>query len=565
MRLNRRQVLQASLFGGLAGMFGGLAPANPTAGAGVARVGAGAADGGSLDAYQMLRSAVHFGKRIQLGSTARAETPHEDAVVVTIKVMNHIHTPLCFRLGALSPDETTALPYTGDDMVPWSAKFVDPNALALLMGRGLDLPSDIPRFRRLRMNKWWASILNDGRVETDAIPSVLTDADVGPFPAENEVAIQAALGVSQTDLSLNHSFKNCALSESTDPNRGGDLSYHCAKQNIIKSPLGLVCFNMGVVVETTDSIGNVPNRVIANDLVTVAALGTSVDAYVKVLGQAVGLGLVDEDLLAKFDALAKSDSTITQELKTSRASLKSSLTAMATAGAMERTPHAMPGVVGAANLQVIGSTPNQVANAEFLSQCKFVQRALEIPGKPFRSFNLFLHIVDLDGAALDTTSATPGSVAQAANPYSYVEGMRQLAIGLNMLAQVIKQHKNVYVVVVSEGGRSAQRGDDKVSHSIIMGPGGAGNMKDFLYARSASVNSTSDKFCSDPNKGNGQLDGTGQRKPDGDVVFSETGTKVDDHMTVGAILNGLVRHLETKRGLPTTTAGLGKFVRIQTG
>jgi hypothetical protein len=558
MRLNRRQVLQASLFGGLAGMFGGLGPesrAPITAGPAAA---GGAATG--LDSFEIFRNAIRFGKRIQLGSTARAETPGEDAVLVTIKVMNHIHTPLCFRLGGVDGGGNP-LPYTGGPMVPWETKFKDPAALAMLKARGLDKVSPIERFGRLRMNGWFASMLSDGRVETGAKPNVLADTDVGPFPAD--VAIQAALGVSQTDLSLNHSFKNCVLPVSTDPNRGGDIGFHCAKQGIIKSPLGLVCLNMGGVVETTDSIGNVPNRVVGNDLVTVAALGRSVGSYVRVVNQAVGLGLVDEALVAKFDAFVKSDSTLATELKNSRASLQQSLTSLGGASAIEGSPHVM-NVAGAANFQLINGASDQVAQAEFLSQCKFVQRALEVPGKPFRNFNLFLNIVDLDGAALDTSAATPGSIAQGANPYSYVEGMRQLAVGLNMLAQVIKKHRNVYVVVVSEGGRGAARGDDKVSHAILMGPGGAGNLKDYLYANEAAISSTTDPFVADPNAGNGQLGGSGQRKPTGQVVANEAGTTLDDHMTTGALLVGLVRHLEGKRGIQTTTTGgLGKFVRLQ--
>jgi hypothetical protein len=40
---------------------------------------------------------------------------------------------------------------------------------------------------------------------------------------------------------------------------------------------------------------------------------------------------------------------------------------------------------------------------------------------------------------------------------------------------------------------------------------------------------------------------------------------IDDHMTVGGLLIGLVRHLEGKRAIQaTTTGGLGKWVKIQT-
>lgn len=144
--------------------------------------------------------------------------------------------------------------------------------------------------------------------------------------------------------------------------------------------------------------------------------------------------------------------------------------------------------------------------------------------------------------------------------------MRQLALGLNLLAKVVQKHKNVYVVVVSEGGRDASRGDNKSSFSFVMGPGGAGNLKDFLYANQASIDSTSDTFIAEPNTGDSNFSAAGQRLPSGNVVFNEAAVAAPtEHMTNGAILNGLVRHLEVKKGLAaTTTTGLGKFVRIQT-
>lgn len=572
MRLDRRQILQASLLGlgGLAGTLVGLgpergprAPSGPFPGA--AGAGGPAGAGGSLDGYELLGRAVRLGRRIQLGGDSALAAGEDELAIVTIKVMNHIHTPLCFKLGALNAGGDDVLPYTGPAAsdVPLTRKFSSADSMNLLVARGLDKPSDIARFRALRMNKWFAGILNTGMSETNAVPNVLTAADIGAFPTVDEVAVQAAIGVSQTNLSLNHSFENCSLPRSADDTRGGDLGYHCARQKLVTSPLGLVCFNMGVITETTDAIGNVPNRVVGNDLRTVVALGRSVDAYVTVLRQAVGLGLIDEALVSKFDALVKADPTLANELKKNRATLQAALAAMGSASAIENQTHLLPGVVGAANLQAIGSSANQTAKTEFLAQCKFVQRALEVPGKPFRNFTLFLNTMDLDGAPLDVAPIN-GGVA-AANAMSYVEGMRQLAIGLNMLAQVIKRHRNVYVVVVSEGGRAADRGDSKASHILLMGPGGAGRLKDHLYADTAAVNSQSDPFRADPNSGNGGMTGSGQRMPSGGVVANEAGATIAEHMTTGAFLNGLVRHLEQVRAVAsTTTLGLGKYVRIQT-
>ncbi len=562
MPLSRRQILQASLLGGLAGTFGAIAPASNLRSLGAP--GPSTFAGGALDGFELLRRAVRQGQRIQLGGSVAHAAPEDEMVIVTIKIMNLIHSPLCFKLGALNAGEDDVLPYTGPTApnVALSAKFSNVNSFNLLTARGVDKPSDIPRFKSLRMNKWFASILNTGMDETNGVPNVLTAADIGPFPGADDVAVQAALGVSQTNLSLNHSFENCSLPRSTDAAKGGDIGYHCARQNLVTSPLGLVCFNMGVIVETTDAIGNVPNRVVGNDLRTVVALGRSVDSYVTVLRQAVGLGLIDEDLVAKFDALVKADPTLANELKKNRATLQAALAAMGSASAIEGRNHEMPGVNGAANLQAIGSAANQTAKSEFLAQCKFVQRALEVPGKPFRNFTLMINVMDLDGLPLDVAPINNG--VGAANACSYVEGMRQLAIGLNMLAHVIKRHRNVYVVVVSEGGRSAERGDSKASQILLMGPGGTGRLKDHLYADMAAVNSQADPFRADPNSGNVGMTGTGQRMPSGNVVANEAGATIAEHMTTGAFLTGLVRHLEQVRSVAPTTAGLGKFVRIQT-
>jgi hypothetical protein len=287
---------------------------------------------------------------------------------------------------------------------------------------------------------------------------------------------------------------------------------------------------------------------------------------VTILRQAVGLGYVDEDLVSRVSKLAGADSPLIAEIKKNRVALQAALASLDTASALETsTPNT--GVANGAALQAIGSSADQAARGEFLGQCKFVQQALQIPGKPFRNFTLLLNIVDLDGSRVDVAPF----ISSPANPYSYVEGMRQLALGLNLLAQVVKQHKNVYVVVVSEGGRDATRGDNKSSFSFVMGPGGAGNLSDYLYANRASIDGTVDPFIAEPNTGNGNFTASGQRLPTdptlASLVFNEAAVAAPtEHMTNGAIMAGLVRHLESKKGglAATTTTGLGKFVRIQT-
>jgi hypothetical protein len=557
MKLQRRDILKAALAGGTLGV-GGLINLDPAPGGSLgpvtrAPLSPSVAPFGSLDAYEILRNAVRTGRRLNLGGATALAAPGDDSVLITIKVMNHIHTPLAFKLGQITDAAAGTVSYTGS-MIPWESKFNNQTTLANLKAKGLDRLTTDARFQALRFNGWFGDMLRTGQIETGAQPAYLSAGDTGAFPAE--VAMQAFLGVSQTNLQLNHAIQNCSMMKSTNP-AGGDLANHVAITKLIASPLGLVCFNMGTSVET-DS-GNSTLRVYANDLASIVASGRRVTEYVGVLKQAIGLGLVDDDLATKVNNIAGLDSTLLTELRKSRDDLKNALGTLDTASTVEAAIAANNANTGA--LQVTGETANQPALAHFLGQVKFVQRALDIPGRPLRNFTLFCHISDIDGGPLDT--ANPQS--KPAEPLSYVEGMRQLAVGLNMLAQVIKNKGNVYVAVVSEGGRAANRGDNKSSFALFMGPGGAGNLKDYLYADMGVINSATDPFGGDPNQGNNNMNGTGQRIPTGNVMVTEAGAPLSDHMNNGAILAGIARHLEVKQAVAATTlAGLGKRVIIQT-
>ncbi len=557
MKLQRRDILKAALAGGTFGV-GGLINLDPAPMGPVthAPLSPSVAPFGSLDTFEILRNAVRTGRRLNLGGAMALAAPGDDSVLITIKVMNHIHTPRAFKLGMITDAAAGTVSYTGSTMVPWPNKFSNQTTLNNLMNMGLDKVSQTPRFQALRFNKWFGDMVETGKIETGAQPAYLSAGDTGPFPAEAEVAMQAFLGVSQNNLQLNHAIQNCSLNKSTNPG-GGDLANHVAITKMINSPLGLVCFNMGTSVET-DS-GNSTLRVYGNDLASIVATGRPVSEYVGVLRQAIGLGLVDDDLATKVNNIANLDSTLLTELRASRNDLKNALATLDTASTVEAAVAANAANTG--NVQVVGDSANQPAKASLLGQVKFVQRALDIPGRPLRNFTLFCHISDIDGGPLDTANAQ----SKPAEPLSYVEGMRQLAVGLNMLAQVIKNKRNVYVVVVSEGGRAANRGDNKSSFALFMGPGGAGNLKDHLYADMAAIASVNDPFGGDPNAGNNNFNGTGQRIPTGSVMVTEAGAPLSDHMTNGAILAGIARHLEMKQGVATNTlAGLGKRVIVKT-
>ncbi len=559
MRLSRRQLLQAALFGGAAGTLIGFerTPSGlfvPTGQAGKF---------GSMDANRILRHAISTKTKIRFGiAPAFAGPVEEETTVVTIKVMNHINTPLVFRLGQMGAgDDTTGPSQLSNGRLGTSAAFLTSKGIEKLP------PNDgtFGRYRNLRFNNWFARMLHSGKFEgaaagSEELPAGITDAgeapDIAPFPPASEVAIQAFFGVLQSAAGSNHAYNNCGITGSADPTKGGDLSFHLSSQKVISSPLGIVGFNMGRNTEAED-VGFGPNKVLRADLKTPVAEGLSVKEHATTVSQAVGLGLLDENLVAEFDKLAPSPIDFTAEIKKNRELLKTALVRMNASASMETTTNAVTGLTTSERgaLTARNDQSDQDATLDFLGQCKFTAAALDIPGKPFRNFNLFLHLVDIDGAPFDVGSAINAGV----DGVSYVEGMRQLAVGLNVLAQAIKKHKNVYVVVVSEGGRSFAGADQKTSFSLLLGPGGPGNLNDFLYCDTTAVNGTG-AFVQDPND-----QGQALAITNGDL-YSEAGVKSGPGvLTNNSILLGLVRHIEGKRGIPTTITGLGSYLKLMTG
>jgi hypothetical protein len=244
---------------------------------------------------------------------------------------------------------------------------------------------------------------------------------------------------------------------------------------------------MGKAVETTDGPGRIGNRVLGSDLLEVRANGETVAAYVDLIRRSIGTGFISEALVDKFDKLVAPDDSIRAALQKNRPNLEAAMQSLQAAGSIESKVHDMLALKGGHQQAYIppGATSMQILDAkfEFLAQCMFVSRALELPGRPLRNFSLLLNIHDMDGRKLDQTSTGESNTEALTN----IEGMRQLALGLNVLSQVIKKHRNVYVVCVAEGGRGSAGGDNKVSHALIMGPGGKGNLRDHLYANKAAI------------------------------------------------------------------------------
>lgn len=520
------------------------------------------------DTFRILMNHHLYRRRIFPSHQAFADVASsiDDTAVIVIKVMNLVHTPLVFHF----PEYRAQSRDPGQYKQTWSQKIQSRDVLAHMLGYGVGSEAQVPRFRRLSFNNWFANLLNVGRDETAGLPDWIMDGEIAPFPEEDDVAIQAALHVNQTDTVLNHSFKNTTLLAGPE-GKGGDLNYHLAAQGLVNSPLGITCFNMGKTVETTDGLGRVPNRVLGSNLIEVKANGESVADYVELIRRSIGTGFINEELVDRFDKLAAPNVTLRSELQKSRPNLELAMQSLQSAGEIERQVHNMLNMNGA-SLQAyvpLGGKSLSIQNArwEFLAQCMFVSRALSLPGRPMRNFSLLLNIHDMDGRKLDQTSTSEGDTEALTN----IEGMRQLALGLNVLSQAIKRHRNVYVVCVAEGGRGAGGGDNKVSHAILMGPGGRGNLKDYLYANHAAIKDPNDPFCADPNEGSANasdspgltMGGAGLRVYSNNDLRTEAGnTLTDTYTNTANILTGLVKHLEEKQGRKSTTVGLGPYLRI---
>ncbi len=581
MRLSRRQMLSAAL-GGAVATFAGFE--RRSSGLLVPKT---ASTGRTIDAYEILQNAIRTRSRLTWGgSTALADGEPSEISVITVKVMNQICPPLMFRLGQLvsaTGDDTTG-PQEFSSTITGSQGSGAPrlaDARTLLEARGINklAPAALGggRYRALRFNQWFANILHTGMVEgqagADVVAAPLEAGDIGTFPTT--VAIQAILGVNQSVSASNHDFNNCAITGSNVPTRGGDLAFHISElgSELVPSPLGVVCFNMGKVTETDGN--NSPNRVVKADAATSAVDARSVNDYVSTIRQATALGLttlIDDDLVQEFDKLARPPLNFAGELKARKAQILQIFGRLTSASTLESTVTNVTGVTNVERgaLQDFGGSANTDARMEFLAQCKFVQAALDIDGKPFRNFTLYCHLSDIDGASFDKTTADTSTT----EGLSYIEGMRQLAVGLNMLAKSIAAHRNVYVVVVSEGGRDFTGSDNDVGLALVMGPNGGGNLVDKLYAPDAH-SAANNAFVSDPGNntvdfrqagGNGRLNGL-LNLPGGVVVGEDNLPSANATVTNNEVLIGVIRHLEAKtaRTGASTTQGLGRYLRLQTG
>ena len=173
---NRRDMLKRALVSGvglgvLAEQLGGI----PLLGTQIDRILAGGERAVSYDAFHLIGQALQ-GKHAFLGVHQAMAADESDWAMVQIKVCNHIYAPLMFALGQLGSD--------GKLTVGANVKHVNKQAGpagATLLAKGVEEVSNIPRFQNLRLNRWFADMLQngtaDGLVASSANTLGLTTSD----------------------------------------------------------------------------------------------------------------------------------------------------------------------------------------------------------------------------------------------------------------------------------------------------------------------------------------------------------------------------------------------------
>lgn len=549
--LNRRELMRVLGYGGFGGAFAleqlagvpglmtladrfirGAMPVNP------------------YDAYARMADALRGGPSLLAVHQAMAQANNQ-WTVVQIKVCNHVYTPLVFRLGKLANDTVT----TGTNVQLPSAKMT--TAKAELEARGVNVISDMPRYRELRFNKWFANILHNGTANGEAPATEnllgLSTSDVQPFAADT-VALQTFIGLAQIEAN-NHALKGCKM-------RSGlaDLPLFAQKNKLVESPLGISCFMMGKNYDKAEGAINV-NAVLGEETAETAIVSSrTVSDYVAQIQQFVGKSYADrsgieQSVTYKIDQLVVDKPDLRRELINSIGKFKSGLDSLKNAALLESKFQTLNTATG--NGQSFGNNQGG-ASTEFIAQCKYVANSLELPGLPVRSFSLFLNVSDLDGRNLDV--GFNGGGGGDVRAYSYIEGMRQLGMGLNILAKKISQGKRMIVVVSSEGGRGTNMADANTSFAMVMGPKEAGMLDDKLFYNSAAYDVETSAALQDP-----ALRASAMAW-DMDGLMKKDGTKSTDVPTSGDVQMGVVEFLEQVSGVNARkelSESDGKFVKLQ--
>lgn len=527
--MDRRAFVKSSLFGaGAASLslglldqtFGGLLPwlggaPRPSYDA-FANLGA-----GSLGDLALAR---RWSRSLAPTAFAEGSAPSEWSLV-TIKVLNHVFTPLVFAPGRIVNGNTILAP----GIVRGSTR--GGNAAAFLAASGADRLSDRPRYAALRFNKWFADMLHTGAADGKAAN---TD-----FPAG--VAIQAFHHLKQI-AGQNHALKGTKLRQNLP-----DLALFAEQNGLVESPLGISALMMGGEYDKAEGAVAANAVLGASDSEAIVVPSRRIADYVGQLRQFVSRSYVsraapETNLALKFDRLAADDPKLRRELLASVEAFKGALPRFEDVSALENQRQTFDPARANGQSSVAGTG----ASFEFQAQCQYVLECLALPGRPLRNFSLFLNVNDLDGKDLDATTnfTAPEQNGSAVRAYTYVEGMRQLALGLNALGRRIALGEKLLVAVVSEGGRGAAMEDSKTAFALVMGPSGAGGLADALYARNAELNREDSVILQDLAAETAQVPWD---SPEG--LQSRGGSRLDATVaTTGDVQMGVAQFLEERTG-----------------
>lgn len=515
------------------------------------------------DAYELMGSALRGGPALLGVSTAMAQAA-DDWILVQIKVLNHVYIPMVFALGqdqanadgalgvsttAFQPTNSMVGATGGMNHADYFANVAGINKLSRLSADNLGV------FGSLRFNKWFADMLREGTtdgmpVRTDALDSNLAGlsaTDVQEFD-HTKVAMQAFLGLKQIEpvMSNNHALKICKLRPELP-----DLTLFSQQTGLISSPLGITCFMMGDAYDRAEGKLN-RNAVLgasADDETPIVA-SRAVSDYVYQIQQYTGKGYADrstieENIIYQLDRMVVKEPNLRRELLGHMDTFKNAISVLDEARVLEINQQtiAYPG-----GLQSLKGGNGVAPTSEFLGQCKYVAAASEMPGQPLRNFSLFLNVSDLDSNALD--SAVANGTVDPIRAYSYVEGMRQLAMGLNVLANKIAAGKKILVMVHSEGGRSQTMADAKTSFALVMGPKGSGMLDDKLFANLSDVNAQTSPMLENPGQ-----DASATAWTNGGLV-DNGGTAIAAAANASDVQMGVARFLAEKKGISNAFAGM---------
>ncbi len=501
------------------------------------------------DSYALMGDVLRGGKSMFAVHQAMAAENDNQWTLVQIKVCNHVYTPLVFKLGKLTGTTVTS----GTDVQLASAKMT--SAKATLEGKGVNLISDMPRYRNLRFNKWFADMLHNGTAD-GLVPGAdnligLASSDVNTL-SEDKVAIQAFIGLDQIEAN-NHALKGCKLRSSLS-----DLTLFAQQKKLIASPLGITCMMMGKNYDKAEGAVNTNVVLGAETAETAVVSGRTVNEYVAQIQQFVGKSYADrsgieQSVTYKIDQLVDDKPVLRRELIDSIGKFKAGIDSLKSSALIESRFQTMNLANG--NTQSLG-TQQGGASSEFVAQCKYVANSLDLPGLPVRNFSLFLNVSDLDGKNLDV--GFNGGGGGDVRAFSYVEGMRQLAIGLNVLGKKIAAGKRVIIVVTSEGGRGSQMQDSKGSFSLVMGPKETGLLDDKLYCKLSAIDIETNAVIKD-------MAAPGSIMAWDEGLKEKDGTNSTAKPNAGDVQMGVVDFLEQVSGVQVRKdlpAADGRFVKL---